>query len=186
MTTDEFSTEAELYGVSPGIIRMIMVIVTAFAPFGFIPGLERGVFGVFYVLPGMYGLFWILVNPFVYLPMCLLNILFAHRLVRYYQAKSSRDSVHLIGLLSVLLPTVIILYISGMFGSFVILYPIPLQFLIGLVIMHKIEGPEVISPWSGMRLDLSWWKRRRPKRKDDWDPFKEETKASEKEDWLED
>ena len=44
MTTDEFSTEAELYGVSPGIIRMIMVIVTAFAPFGFIPGLERGVF----------------------------------------------------------------------------------------------------------------------------------------------
>ncbi|MGD9395069.1 MAG: hypothetical protein PVJ05_01440 [Candidatus Thorarchaeota archaeon] len=185
MSTDEYSTEMELYGVSPGIIRLIMIIVTVFSPFGFIPGFERGVFGVFYMLPGMYGLFWILVNPFVYLPLCLLNILYAHRLVRYYQAKSSRDSVYLMGLLSVLLPTAIILYISGMFGSFIIIYPLPLQFIIGLIILHRIEGPEVISPWSGMRLDLSWWKWRQSKRKDDWDPFEEEKKATKHEDWLE-
>jgi hypothetical protein len=76
-------------------------------------------------------------------------------------------------------------YISGMFGSFVILYPIPLQFAIGLIILHRIEGPEVISPWSGMRLDLSWWKRLRPKRKDDWDPFEEEKKVQEKEEPVE-
>jgi hypothetical protein len=81
-----------------------------------------------------------------------------------------------------MLPTLIILFISGMSGSFVILYPIPLQFLIGLIILHRLEGPEVISPWSGMRLDLSWWKRRRPKRKSDWDPFEKEKKASEKKD----
>ena len=185
MTTDEFSTEPELYGVSPGIIRMIMIIVTVFSPLGFIP-MNYGMFGVFNMLPGIYGLFWIIVNPFSYLPLCLFNILYVRQLVRYYQAKSSRDSVHLIGLLSIMLPTVIILYVSGMLGSFAILYPIPLQFLIGLVIMRRIEGPEVISPWSGMRLDLSWWKRRRPKRKDDWDPFEEKTKASVKDDWLED
>ncbi len=185
MTTDEYSTDAELYGVSPGIIRMIMIIVTVFAPFGFIPS-DYGMFGVYSLLPGIYGLFWIIVNPFSYLPLCLFNILYTRQLVRYYQAKSSRDSVHLIGLLSILLPTAIVLYISGMFGGFVFLYPIPIQFVVGLIILHRIEGPEVISPWSGMRLDLSWWKRRRQKRKDDWDPFKDETKSSEKEDWLED
>lgn len=173
MGTDTYSTEMELYGVDPGVIRLIMIVVTVFSPLGFIPEVT-GMFGSYYLIGGIYGLFWILLNPFVYLPLCLLNILYAHRLVRYYQAKSSRDSVHLIGLLSVLLPTVIILYVSGMFGNFVILYPIPLQFLIGLIILHRIEGPEAISPWSGMRLDLSWWKWRQPKRKDDWDPFAEE------------
>ena len=158
MTADTYSTEMELYGVSPGVIRLIMIIVTIFSPFGLIPLESVGMFGFFNVLPGIYGLFWILLNPFVYLPLCLLNILYAHRLVRYYQGRSSRDSVHLIGLLSIILPTAIMFYISGMFGSFVILYPIPLQFAIGLIILHRIEGPEVISPWSGMRLDLSWWK----------------------------
>ena len=178
MSTDTHSTEMELYGVDPGVIRLIMIIVTVFSPLGFIPVENYGMFGVFNVLPGIYGLFWILVNPFAYLPLCLLNILYAHRLVRYYQARSSRDSVYLIGLLSIMLPTVIILYIFGMFGSFVILYPIPMQFLIGLIILHRIEGPEAISPWSGMRLNLSWWKWRQPKRKDDWDPFAEEKKDS--------
>ena len=185
MTTDTHSTEKELYGVDPGVIRLIMIIVTVFSPLGFIPEYSW-MFGPYNVFMGIYGLFWILLNPFVYLPLCLFNILYVHQLVRYYQGRSSRDSVHLIGLLSIILPTAIILFVSGMFGRFAILYPIPLQFLIGLVIMHRLEGPEVISPWSGMRLDLSWWKRRRPKRNDDWDPFKEETKASEKEDSLED
>jgi len=181
MSTDAHSTEIELYGVDPGVIRLIMIIVTVLSPFGFFLG-NYGIFGFYY---GIYGLFWILLNPFVYLPLCLLNILYAHRLVRYFQATGSRDSVYLIGLLSVLLPTLIILYVSGMFGSFVILYPIPLQFLIGLILLHRIEGPEVISPWSGMRLDLSWWKWRRPKRKDDWDPFAEEKKVLEKKDSVE-
>lgn len=184
MTADTYSTEMELYGVSPGVIRLIMIIVTLFTPLGFIPEFT-GMLGPYYLVIGIYGLFWILFNPFVYLPLCLLNILYAHRLVRYYQGRSSRDSVHLLGLLSIILPTAIILYVSGMFGSFVILYPIPLQFIIGLVIMHRIEGPEVISPWSGMRLDLSWWKWRQSKRKDDWAPFKKEKSTSEKKDWLE-
>ena len=185
MSTDRYSTEMELYGVSPGVIGLIMVIVTLFSPLGFIPMESIGMFGFYSVMPGIYGLFWIFVNPFIYLPLCLLNMLYVHRLVRYYQARSSRDSVHLIGLLSILLPTLIILYIFGMFGTLVIVYPIPLQFIIGLIIMHRVEGPEVISPWSGMRLDLSWWKSRRPKRKSDWDPFDEEMKSSEKKDHLE-
>ncbi len=183
MSTDKYSTEMELYGVSPGVIRLIMFLVTVFSPFGFFPGFERGIFGAYYLLPGIYGLFWIIFNPFVYLPLCLLNILYAHQVVRYYQARSSKDSVYLLGTLSVLLPTVIILYFSSMFGDFVILYPIPIQFIAGLLILWRIEGPEVISPWSGMRLDLSWWKWRRPKQNDDWNPLEKE-KRSQEEEWL--
>jgi len=182
MSSDEYSTEMELYGVSPGIIAMIMFFVTIFSPFGLIP-LNIGMFGFYLVQSGIYGLLWVFVNPFIYLSLCLLNILYARWIVKYYQAKSSKYSAMLIGLFSILLPTAIVLYLSGLFGSFLVIYPIPIQFIAGLIIMWRIEGPEVISPWSGMRLDLSWWKWRRPKRKSDWDPF-EEKKASEKEDWL--
>lgn len=183
MNTDEHSTEMELYGVSPGIIRMIMFIVTIFSPFGFIP-VSAGMFWFYLVQSGIYGLFWIFVNPFVYLPLCLLNIYYAHWIVKYYQARSSRNSVHLLGLLSIILPTVILLFISGMFGNYLVLYPIPLQFIIGVIIMNRIEGPEVISPWSGLRFDLSWWKWGRPKRMSDWDPFEKEKKTLENKDLV--
>ncbi|MFX1481575.1 MAG: hypothetical protein ACFFCP_00150 [Promethearchaeota archaeon] len=173
MSTDEFSTEMELYGVDPGIIRMIMFLVTILFPFGFISGYT------FFLLPGFYWLVWILFSPYFYLPLCLLNILFAHRIVRYYRGRSSKNTVHLIGLLSLLLPTAIVCYISSLSGYLVIIYPVPIQYVIGLVLLHRIEGPEVISPWSGLRLDLSWWKWRQSKRKSDWDPFEKERRTPE-------
>ena len=179
MSSDEYYTEMEVYGVDPGIIRMIMILVTIFSPFGFIAG-------EFFLFPsGVYGLFWILVNPYLYLLLCFLNILFAHRFVRYYKGESSLNTVYAIGLLSLLLPTVVVLYLSWLFGYIVVVYPIPIQFLIGLVIINRIEGPEVISPWSGMRLDLSWWKWGRSKKKSDWDPIPDDTSRSTEEEGLE-
>ena len=175
MSTDEYSTEMELYGVRPGVIAVIMFFVSFIFPFGFFAD-ETG-------MP--IALIMILVNPFIYLPLTLLNILYAIWIVRYYQAKASKDSTLILGLLSIILPTVVVLYLTSLLGEFVIVYPIPIQFIVGLIIMWRIEGPEVISPWSGMRLDLSWWKWRQPKRKDDWDPFEDEKIALEKEDWLE-
>lgn len=183
MNTDEYSTEMELYGVSPSIIKMIMYTVTFLSPFGFIPVTTD--FAWFFFFSGIYGFFWIFVNPFVYLPLCLLNILYAHQIVKYYQGRSSRNSVNMIGLLSILLPTVIVLLISGILGGYIVLYPIPIQFLIGFVLMWRIDGPEVISPWSGMRLDLSWWKFGKPRKTTDWDPLEQEKKKAKHEDWLE-
>ena len=78
-----------------------------------------------------------------------------------------------IGLLSILLPTILVLYFSGLV---IVIYPVPIQFIIGLFILWRIDGPEVISPWSGMRLDLSWWKRHQGGRRDDWNPFEKEKK----------
>jgi len=166
MSNDEYSTEMELYGVSPGVIAVIMFFISLIFPFGFFAD-ETG-------MP--IALIMIIVYPFIFLPLTLLNILYAIWIVRYYQAKASKDSVFILGLLSIILPTAIILYLTGLLGEFVIVYPIPIQFIVGLIIMWRIDGPEVISPWSGARLDLSWWKWRQPKRKDDWDPFEDEKK----------
>ena len=65
-----------------------------------------------------------------------------------------------------------------------IIYPIPLQFLIGLIILWRIEGPEIISPWSGVRLDFSWWRWKRAKRPKKTIIIEEEKPPTEKEDWL--
>jgi len=166
VSKDPYSTEIELYGVSPGVIALIMFIVSLIFPLGFI-ATEIGI-PIFLIM--------VLFYPFIFLPLTILNILFVIWIVRYYQAKASKNSVLMLGLLSIILPTMFALYITGLFGQFMVIYPIPIQFIVGLIILWRIEGPEVISPWSGMRLDLSWWKRDQPKRKSDWDPFEEEKK----------
>lgn len=175
MSTEEFSSDAELYGVSPGIMAFIMFFVSIAFPTGFIP--DGG-----YLYPIAIAL--VFIYPLSNLPLTILNILFAYWVVRYYQGKSSRDSVIVLGMFSIILPTLVVLYITGMFGGFLVIYPFPAQFIAGLILLWKFEGPEVISPWSGMRLDLSWWKWRQPKKRNDWDPFDAEKKASETEDWL--
>lgn len=145
MSTDEFSTEVELYGVSPGVIAVIMFVVSLIVPLGFIatgPGMP-----IFLIMALFY--------PIIFLPLTILNILYVVWIVRYYQAKASKNSVLMLGLLSIILPTVFALYITGLFGEFMVIYPIPIQFIAGLLILWRIEGPEVISPWSGMRLNLS-------------------------------
>jgi len=200
VSKDQFSTEMELYGVSPGVVAFFMILITAMVPLGFIP--ESSI-----LFPSMiYGLLWnyssnlpfgapfgnlpiIVLDPYwiyITLPLTILNVVYAIWVVRYYKAKTSRYNVVMVGLVSIILPPLLIIYFSGMLGGFELIYPIPIQFILGLIILWRIEGPEVISPWSGMRLDLSWWKRRKEKRKNDWDPFEEEKKAQESDVPLED
>jgi hypothetical protein len=200
VSKDQFSTEMELYGVSPGVVAFFMILITATVPLGFIP--ESSI-----LFPSMiYGLLWvytlnlpfgapfgnlpiIILDPiwiYITLPLTILNVVYAIWVVRYYKAKTSRYNVAMVGLVSIILPPLLIIYFSGMLGGFELIYPIPIQFILGLIILWRVEGPEVISPWSGMRLDLSWWKRRKEKRKSDWDLFEEEKKAQESDVPLED
>ena len=172
MSSDDFTTEMELYGVSPGIIAMIMFVISIVFPFGIIPGEQ------FFPI----SLIFVFVNPIIFLPATILNILFAVWIVRYYQAKSSKDSVYVLGILSVILPSILMLYLTGLS---MVIYPIPIQFLTGIILLWKFVGPYVITPWSGMRLYLTWWKRQNPKRKSDWDPLIEDKKTPQKDKWLE-
>jgi hypothetical protein len=188
VSENQFSTEVELYGTSPTIIAMIMIVTTLLAPCGIIPsGISESesywiLYSLLWVLDtgGFFGIgFRVLSFDLMYtVPLCILHVTFVVWIVRYYQAKTSQSSVMTISLLSLMLPTFLALYVSG---GVIIIYPFPLQFIVGLAILWRIEGPEVISPWSGMRLDLSWWKWRRPKRRGDWDPFEREKDMVEQE-----
>ncbi len=201
MTTDEYSTEMELYGVSPIIIAYIMFAITLIIPLGYISRSTVFMF-TFFSGPRIYSFLWeIVISSFSHrlwivlvslekilqmLPLTLLPWLFAYWFVRYYQGKSSRFAVLMIGFLSILFPFMGTLVSSGLAGEIDLIYPIPLQFIIGLIILKRIEGPEIISPWSGVRLDFSWWKWRWARRKPDREQIEEDRKTSNEEEWLRD
>ncbi|MFX1561546.1 MAG: hypothetical protein ACFFBL_13235, partial [Promethearchaeota archaeon] len=131
MSTDEYSTEMELYGVSPGVIAIIMFVVTSVVPCGYVPsGID--VIGYLWAGPFAYSLLWVLFFPtgfhgfalgflfpellIVTFPLCILNIAYARWIVRVYQDKSTKYTALVTGLLSILLPTAIVLYVGGLFG----------------------------------------------------------------------
>ncbi|NHI89495.1 MAG: hypothetical protein EAX87_08230 [Candidatus Thorarchaeota archaeon] len=185
MASDEYSTEIELYGVSPAIISYIMLIITLIVPFGYISNhiqpelIYSFLWQIEIWIYGFYPDFLSLGLMLSLLPLTALNWAYAYWIVRYYRAKSSRFTVIMIGFLTLILPFIgSIFYSTALIGGYYlqIVYPIPLQFIAGLIILRRIEGPEIISPWSGMRLDLSWWKWRQGKPRNDWDPFEKEKK----------
>lgn len=201
MAKDEYSTEMEIYGVSPLIIAYILIPITLIIPFGYIPD-DFGVPFFFTYIPGriVYSSIWDVYIPFsgnlyfsilpihrIYsmLPLTILNWLFAYWIVRYYQGKSSQFSVLMIGFISVVFPFLGSLYMSALIGDIALIIPFPFLFIIGLVIIRRIEGPEVISPWSGVRLDFSWWKWKRVPRKEIEESLGTEKETSSEEEWLE-
>jgi len=189
--SEETDSETDLYGVSPWLIGQLMFIVTILVPIGYVP-MDNGIIVVTSWLfgPFLYGLLWVWFlssqSPFVIpgfslfnlqymwilVPLSIFSILFLRQMVRYYQGKSSRDSVLVVGFLSFLFPSLVCLIQTLLvsliqiqsaldLSQFSIVIPIPIQFIIGLVILHKIEGPEVTSPWHGQSADWSFWKRPR-------------------------
>jgi hypothetical protein len=196
MTKDEYSTEMELYGVSPAIIGMIIFSITLVVPYGFVPdwvGFPWGatlwnntVYSLFWGCYSGYSFFVLTINEILtLLPFTFLNLLYAYWIVQYYQAKRSGFAVVAIGFLSLLLPFLIVVINFLLVGPPLhFIYPIPVQFILGLLILKRIEGPDVISPWSGVRLDLSWWKWKHARRTRSDTQAEREKETSEKEDWL--
>ncbi|MFW9832765.1 MAG: hypothetical protein ACFFEK_02125 [Candidatus Thorarchaeota archaeon] len=200
MTEDEYSTEMELYGVSPNFIAFIMFFTMLLAPLGYVPEFIDSIF-YFSIDPKVYSFMWqIFFDPFHFdfhfalvsfpemffmLPFTILNWVYAYLIVRYYQGKTSKYLPVMVGTLSVLVPLLASIYWSVIHVQSEIIYPIPLQFIIGSLLLWRIEGPEVISPWSGLRLDFSWWKWGQVKRKKQVVIVEEKKSAVPEEDWLE-
>ncbi|MFX1332002.1 MAG: hypothetical protein ACFE9W_10610 [Promethearchaeota archaeon] len=156
------SQRSDLYGVSPTIIAEIMAFVTIFTPYAIIPAQWAWLFltDVFYSQPLFYSLLWVftprfhdnlliaLIQPEILwstVPYSLFNIVFAVKVVRYYQGKANKFSVIKYGLVSLMIPSILLTCVLS-FGSsdLVVLgpvWPIPIQFLVGLALLHFVSGP---------------------------------------------
>ncbi|MFW9863883.1 MAG: hypothetical protein ACFFET_16455 [Candidatus Thorarchaeota archaeon] len=154
--------KSDLYGVSPVIIAEVMAFVTLFTPYAVIPAHWAWLFltDVFYSQPLFYSLLWVftprihdnLLVAFIHPeilwstgPYSLFNIVFALKVVRYYQGKANKPSVIKYGLISLLMPSILLTCLLSL-ASFdlVILglvWPIPIQFLVGLALLHFVSGP---------------------------------------------
>ncbi len=79
-------------------------------------------------------------------PYSLFNLLFALKVVRYFQGRVSKLTVITYGLISLIVPSVMLtVWLSLASLDFVVpgvIWPIPVQFLVGIAIIHSIDGPE--------------------------------------------
>jgi hypothetical protein len=167
--------------VSPRVIGLLMIIITIVVPLGIIPSrLMQWTFTTGSDSWIVYSLLWAFDTQFFYmpfnimtytilyltLPLVIFNILYIRQIVRYYYGKTTRDAAIMVGIISLLLPALIGLSTSGYYfpsGEYLYVGPVPIQFIAGLIILYKLEGPEVISPWSGQFIDWSWWARQKTK-----------------------
>ncbi len=139
-----------------------MVLVTFFLPSGFVPIPAPYLTFTIYVAM-VYSPIWVYATDFTHygvagytgffffnpayliqeLILSALNLVFLWSIIRYYQGKTSRNTAISIGVLSLVPPVIMPLVIS--FGrGLVYLGPLPLQFLIGLLLLLKVKGPEEV------------------------------------------
>ncbi|TFG99104.1 hypothetical protein E4H12_03865 [Candidatus Thorarchaeota archaeon] len=183
--TGEEDPDLELYGTSPGVIAFFMILISLIAPIGIIP------FNAWVVLGGgigysnlmIYSLIWsyspdlyipfalmpifTLSNIWLTIPLTILNLAYIRQIIHHYRGKCTRYSAIWIGILSITIPTLIVLATTGILfpsGPLIFIGPIPIQFIVGLIFMFKYPGPEMTSPWRGDLVDRHWWIPKRP----DW------------------
>lgn len=167
--------DLELYGVSPREITILMILVTVLFPVGGIglvynwsnsPPLLYGVFWVTDLYSVFIAWLWYLGHPIELLqivwmtvPLCIFNLVFLRQINRFFNDKTSRDTALVCGLLSIVVPSMIsaALWTEALLPF--VITPLPFQFFAGILLLYKFRDPEVISPWEGYFLDLSWWTR---------------------------
>ncbi|MFW9910373.1 MAG: hypothetical protein ACFFEF_17595 [Candidatus Thorarchaeota archaeon] len=159
-------------GVGPRVVAIFMIMITLF-PLGVMPVGEEfwitySVFWILVISPPyiifdimMFGFLWLII------PLYIFSILYIRQIVRFFYGISSRDSALMCGLLSILFPTLVGIGASVLLGlpyrSYLYIFPIPVQFLAGLVFLYRFREPENVSAWSGQFMDWSWWIRLKPK-----------------------
>ncbi|MHA2432238.1 MAG: hypothetical protein ACXADO_03315 [Candidatus Thorarchaeota archaeon] len=162
---ESVSQSDDLYGVSPVLIAEIMAIVIVLVPYGAIPREVSWMFlqGFFYPETVFYSVLWVFTprtyDPFLIvvlrpdilwftLPYSLFNIVFALKVVRYFQGRVRKLTVIIFGFISLIVPSVLLtVWLSIGSLEFVVpgvIWPIPVQFLVGIILVHFIRGPEPI------------------------------------------
>jgi len=150
-----------------------MIIITVL-PLGALPIGQRDwlVYSIFWIILFRFPfaiLFDISMLFFLWLivPLYIFSILYIRQIARFFYGKSSRDSALMCGLISLIFPTLIGLGTSILLGfsysAYLYIYPIPIQFIVGLVFLYRFREPENVSAWSGQFIDWSWWIRLKAK-----------------------
>ncbi len=169
---EESDDRLELYGTSPFPINLLMVFVTLFLPIGGVnliynfDQMPPMIYSAFWVFPGMsfLSLFrpWELLSTiWLTIPLCSFNFLFMREINRFFSDSASRDIAVFYGVLSVIAPSAISLYLWVEHILPYIITPIPIQFIVGVYLLYKFRDPDYISPWAGYFIDWSWWKRQK-------------------------
>ena len=163
----------ELYGTSPYVIGVFMVLVTFFLPVGGVnlafnfQNQEPKIYSAFWMINNL-GDFWrmfdleqLLATIWMTIPLCTLNFLFIIQINRFFSNSASRDVALLYGILSMIAPSMLSLYVLLTFGFPFVITPIPIQFFVGVILLYKFRDPDYVSPWKGYFVDWSWWTRHR-------------------------
>ena len=154
----------DIIGVDPGTIAVIMGLVTIAVPYGVVPTfsiLSNGNTTFVLFQPIFYSLLWIVGSlpssisssynfyfTWTTIPFSFINLLFFWQIVRYYQGKCTKNGVAWIGAFSITLPTILATATFGIFTPFAFfpyIVPIPIQLIAGLILMHRIPGPEFVT-----------------------------------------
>jgi hypothetical protein len=159
---DVRTSDPKLVGVSPTVIAFFMIIVTLFVPLGFYTS-NLIVLLDWYIGPSFYGLFWAYGTTIFYewyasfyllspsfmklaFSLSIFNLLYIVQIVRYYQGKTSKRRALQIGVISLIFPELFAFLSSVLFlpiYSIGYVLPIPIQFIVGLIFLYKIPGPEI-------------------------------------------
>ena len=163
---DDTDDLLELYGTCPYVIGIIMLLVTLLLPVG---GINL-IFNFQNLESKIYSPIWMINSNlqvttvstiWITIPLCTINSLFVIHINRFFSNTASRDVIITIGILSMITPSVITIYIWITYGVSFIITPIPIQFFVGLILLYKFRDPDYVSPWKGYFLDWSWWTRYR-------------------------
>jgi hypothetical protein len=172
-STEDPEDLLELSGTSPYVIGLIMVLVTFFLPIGGInfiynsSNMQPQIYSAFWLIDDLSD-FWSIFNLgklfstiWMTVPLCFLNFLFIIQINRFFSNTASRDVALMYGILSMIAPSVITLYLWITYEIPYLITPIPIQFFIGTILLYKFRDPDYVSPWNGYFLDWSWWTRLR-------------------------
>lgn len=155
-------SKPDLFGISPGVIAVLMTFVTVTVPLGYIPpGSDIFLSIRWYQVDGIYGLLWLFgadwLAPIGFrgfhfmevdltaltVSLSIFNLFFLFQMVRYYQGRTSQRLVLFTGIVSLLFPVLLVLESTGVFITGFV-WPIPIQLVFGLILLYKIPGPELV------------------------------------------
>jgi hypothetical protein len=147
----------------------VMILLGILAPvmmtsFGYVGNYDLTIVSLFwYFEVGTFGSGWLFLPPYAtisMLPYLALRMVPVYMTYRYYQGKTTRRRAAagiLIGDLLFLIGTLPEMILAAMFAISYLIFPLPVQMLVGFFILRRYPIPEPTKPWEGSEETKPWW-----------------------------